>query len=209
MNECYFGDCRDVLKQMIADGVKVNMCATSPPYWGLRDYGTATWEGGEGGCDHSQQRTIGSSTLRNDGREHIGTQPYEKTAATVVPYRDLCGKCGKGWVRVMEKIETGETHKVPDGWDTADGAHGTIHRNGRAKGEAGIPVFQSRSIGWEPSCAHNLAPVPGVVLDPFLGSGTVGRVAQSIGRNWLGIELNAMYDKFQNNRITQYGWAFP
>jgi len=25
----------------------VHMVCTSPPYWGLRDYGTATWEGGE------------------------------------------------------------------------------------------------------------------------------------------------------------------
>ena len=25
----------------------VHMVVTSPPYWNLRDYGTATWEGGE------------------------------------------------------------------------------------------------------------------------------------------------------------------
>ncbi len=30
----------------------VHMCVTSPPYWGLRDYGLATWEGGDPGCDH-------------------------------------------------------------------------------------------------------------------------------------------------------------
>jgi site-specific DNA-methyltransferase (adenine-specific)/site-specific DNA-methyltransferase (cytosine-N4-specific) len=26
-------------------------CVTSPPYWGLRDYGTATWEGGDAESD--------------------------------------------------------------------------------------------------------------------------------------------------------------
>lgn len=36
---CYVGDCRDVMKRLIAEGVKVQMCVTSPPYWGLRDYG--------------------------------------------------------------------------------------------------------------------------------------------------------------------------
>lgn len=38
------GDCRETLKT-IPDGT-VQTCVTSPPYWGLRDYGTATWEGG-------------------------------------------------------------------------------------------------------------------------------------------------------------------
>lgn len=39
MNKVYFGDCRESLRQMAADGVKVQMCVTSPPYFGLRDYG--------------------------------------------------------------------------------------------------------------------------------------------------------------------------
>lgn len=34
----------------------VQCVVTSPPYWGLRDYGTATWEGGEPGCDHQPER---------------------------------------------------------------------------------------------------------------------------------------------------------
>ena len=38
LNRCHFGDVRDVLRQMIADGVKVNTIVTSPPYWGLRSY---------------------------------------------------------------------------------------------------------------------------------------------------------------------------
>lgn len=35
----YFGDCRDVMREMIDRGEKVQMCVTSPPYFGLRDYG--------------------------------------------------------------------------------------------------------------------------------------------------------------------------
>jgi len=38
-NRCLIGDCRDSMCQLIADGVRVQMCVTSPPYWGLRDYG--------------------------------------------------------------------------------------------------------------------------------------------------------------------------
>ncbi|MGH8653511.1 MAG: DNA-methyltransferase [Gammaproteobacteria bacterium] len=38
-DSCLVGDCRTVLKQLIEEGLKVQMCVTSPPYWGLRDYG--------------------------------------------------------------------------------------------------------------------------------------------------------------------------
>jgi DNA modification methylase len=39
MNKIIFGDCRDTMRQLAAEGVKVQMCVTSPPYYGLRDYG--------------------------------------------------------------------------------------------------------------------------------------------------------------------------
>jgi DNA modification methylase len=39
LNRIHFGDCRDSLRTMAAAGVKVQTCVTSPPYFGLRDYG--------------------------------------------------------------------------------------------------------------------------------------------------------------------------
>jgi len=48
----------DARRIPLADG-SVHMCVTSPPYWGLRDYGLATWEGGDGGCDHEPRRWDG------------------------------------------------------------------------------------------------------------------------------------------------------
>jgi len=44
------GDCRETLATRPAKSV--HCCITSPPYFGLRDYGTGTWEGGEAGCSH-------------------------------------------------------------------------------------------------------------------------------------------------------------
>ena len=38
-NSIEFGDCRDTMRQWANDGVKAQMCVTSPPYFGLRDYG--------------------------------------------------------------------------------------------------------------------------------------------------------------------------
>tara|TARA_R110001599_G_scaffold67355_1_gene190396 strand:- start:865 stop:1812 length:948 start_codon:yes stop_codon:yes gene_type:complete len=42
-----------------------------------------------------------------------------------------------------------------------------------------------------------------IVLDPFFGSGTTGWVAQRLGRNWLGIELNPDYIKIAEERFQQ------
>jgi site-specific DNA-methyltransferase (adenine-specific) len=40
-----------------------------------------------------------------------------------------------------------------------------------------------------------------VVLDPFVGSGTTCRVAQILGRNWLGIDINPEYITMSQQRI--------
>ena len=42
-----------------------------------------------------------------------------------------------------------------------------------------------------------------MVLDPFLGSGTTGWVAQRLGRKWIGIELNPEYIKIAEKRFIQ------
>jgi DNA modification methylase len=48
------GDCRTILPTLPDESV--HCAVTSPPYWGLRDYGTATWEGGDPGCNHVKGR---------------------------------------------------------------------------------------------------------------------------------------------------------
>jgi len=41
------------------------------------------------------------------------------------------------------------------------------------------------------------------VLDPFMGSGTTARVAQKLGRKWVGIELNPKYIQIIKRRTAQ------
>lgn len=52
-----------------------------------------------------------------------------------------------------------------------------------------------------PTCACNAPSEPGVVLDPFLGSGTTAVVAESLGRDWVGIELNPDFAREAETRI--------
>jgi DNA modification methylase len=39
MNFVEFGDCREIMRDWVKEGIKAQMCVTSPPYFGLRDYG--------------------------------------------------------------------------------------------------------------------------------------------------------------------------
>lgn len=46
------------------------------------------------------------------------------------------------------------------------------------------------------------------VLDPFFGSGTTGKAAAQLGRNWIGIEVHAEYEKLSRARTAQTGIVF-
>ena len=46
-----------------------------------------------------------------------------------------------------------------------------------------------------------------IILDPFMGSGTVAQVAQRFGRQWIGCELNPNYLALQRQRTAQMGMA--
>lgn len=92
------GNCLDILPTLEAQSVQC--CVTSPPYWGLRDYGTATWEGGESGCGHvamEKPPTIGSSSTLgypSDGGPRRITEGNQYHNAYKAQYRDQCAKCG-------------------------------------------------------------------------------------------------------------------
>ncbi|WP_035750176.1 DNA-methyltransferase [Arthrobacter sp. 35W] len=41
-----------------------------------------------------------------------------------------------------------------------------------------------------PTCGHRDGTEPGIVLDPFMGSGTTAVVAERLHRQWIGVEIN-------------------
>lgn len=53
-----------------------------------------------------------------------------------------------------------------------------------------------------PACACRAKARPGLVLDPFMGAGTVAVVAERLGRDWLGIELNPDFVALTKQRLS-------
>ncbi len=105
MNKIEFGDCRETMRKWAAEGIKAQTCVTSPPYYGLRDYGTAKWEGGNLDCDHTGAKVnplkVGGFTGERLRKE--GGRENEK----YLSYKKLCPDCNA--VRVDSQIGIEET----------------------------------------------------------------------------------------------------
>jgi len=149
----------------------------------------------------------------------INTQPYKEAHFAVFPEKlpELCIKagtseygqcveCGSLWERVVEKTPLKIIGEKYSGMNNAHGAFvegndkylsGRVYRKHLKENPPTI-------LGWQPTCTCKTDKVvPQTVLDPFFGSGTTGWVAQRLGRQWIGIELNAEYIKIAEKRFIQ------
>jgi len=312
MNKIEFGDCRETMRRWKEQGIKAQTCVTSPPYFGLRDYGhdgqlgleetpdeyiramvevfRCVWDVLED--DGTLWLNIGDSYCNSNGfaraspeyqREGRNNMPandrkLDKLHETGLKTKDLIGipwmlafalrtdgwylrqdiiwhkpnpmpesvqdRCTKAheYIFLLSKSQkyyydadaikeeanedSGFAKQRAKGIDTwkynntseriaqtgqtiEASTFGEIgKRNKRSvwtvttKPYAGahFAVFPSDLI--EP-CILAGAPVGGIVLDPFMGSGTTAQVAQNLGRQYIGCELNPAYMELQNIRTAQ------
>ena len=66
----------------------VHMCVTSPPYWGLRDYGLGQWQGGDAECGHQTERYSREWIDNKNGKVYPGK------LETVSASNGVCPHCG-------------------------------------------------------------------------------------------------------------------
>ena len=113
-----------------------------------------------------------------------------------------CPRCGAPWKRVVE-CSGGTTGKS---WHP--------HEDDETTGQiGGMPTegYTRQFKGWQPSCNCYPDLLPGqlppnalkpcVVLDPFMGSGTVAVVARELNRSSIGCELNPEYVAIIKKRL--------
>ncbi len=309
MNLIEFGDCRETMREWARQNVKAQTCVTSPPYYGLRDYGHE----GQIGLEETPEQYIAAmvevfrcvwDVLEDNGTLwlNIGDSYYnyrpgkgqalvkQSVANNDQDLPQTCARRGNKLDGLKEKDLIGIPWMLAfalraDGWylrqdiiwhkpnpmpesvqDRCTKAHEyifllsksqkyyydinaikeeahTTDASDRNRDEsrlnntpgrtrmAGLTTNHyetknKRSV-WtvttkpyegahfavfpqdliEP-CILAGAPVGGVVLDPFMGSGTTAQVAQHLGRKYLGCELNPAYAELQKKRLQQPSFEF-
>jgi DNA modification methylase len=313
MNKIEFGDCRETMRKWASQGVKAQTCITSPPYFGLRDYGHEGQIGHEDTPEEFIKQlvevfrcvwdvleddgtlwvNIGDSYCNTNGfaraspeyqREGRNNMPandrkLDKLHATGLKTKDLIGipwmlafaLRADGWYLRQDIIWSkpnpmpesvqdrctkaheyifllSKSHKyhfdhvaIKEPATTVENRPSGIVRDrvydydskqkemGRSRGgdETPEPTIRNRHSVWnvatkpylgahfavfpteliEP-CILAGAPLGGIVLDPFMGSGTTAQVAQDLGRQYIGCELNPEYGKLQKKRTAQTSLDF-
>jgi len=100
-----------------------------------------------------------------------------------------CPVCGAGWAPVIHsehgiRDDTGRTHGL------------SVQRMGKQPIPEKGWETTTRVTGYRPTCAHphtEQEAQPGIVLDPFCGSGTTGLVARELGRRFIGLDVSREY----------------
>jgi DNA modification methylase len=94
------GNCLNTLDELKEQSV--NTVVTSPPYWGLRDYQTGTWEGGDPDCPHMRTTKISKDTATG----HKAMYDQGSVVGDAI-YKSTCPQCGA--TRIDEQIGLEET----------------------------------------------------------------------------------------------------
>jgi DNA modification methylase len=140
----------DALEQLrLLPDESVHCCVTSPPYYGLRDYGTAQWDGGDPACDH---RSPTMRPGRNEDRALLGGSAATNAAQLLLAAQTGCGKCGA--TRIDRQIGL---EPSPDEYVAALGAvFREVRRVLRSDGTLWLNIGDSYSSGGRscPQVAH-------------------------------------------------------
>lgn len=162
------GDVREQLATL--EPVSVQSVVTSPPYYGLRDYGTGTWEGGDTDCDHGAARIARRQANRQSGIE--GGAPGSRRDPLVT----IC-RCGARRVDQQLGLEPSPAEYVAALVDVFRGVRrvladdGVLWLNlgdsyaGGGNGYAGKQSYQRPAVrvgarGWSGMPAKNLLGIP-------------------------------------------------
>jgi DNA modification methylase len=189
-NKIVCGNAREKLSLLPA-GV-AQTCVTSPPYWGLRDYGAE----GQLGLEHTKEKILRPGNKRGQGlpdadevttqamppvggKKHKNVENDSKTLNTIHRTRNATGaefevKNGLVNRRSVWSIPTGQFK----------GAHFAVFPNE-------IPR----------TCIKAGSREGDLVIDPFMGSGTTAEEAQLLNRDYWGCDLNPKNIGICNKRL--------
>jgi site-specific DNA-methyltransferase (adenine-specific) len=117
----------------------------------------------------------------------------------------VCVKCGAPRLPITQAFKTTSEGQPPPGTSSAGQKFKMVTDIGRAAGRRRFPVRYeiAREIVGYSDCGCNAGFRPGIVLDPFMGSGTTEVVAKKLGRNFIGIDIKEEYVEIARKRIEE------
>lgn len=159
-------------------------------------------------------RTVWTINPQPTPEAHFATFPEalaERCILAGTSAHGACAECGAPWERIVEQGDPDIEHQRACGGDASGGYSGTAQKDydaARAENPSAVKarilagMRERRTTGWRPTCACGTDAVrPCLVLDPFAGSGTTLLVAERLGRDSVGCELNPEYVAIAERRI--------
>ncbi len=195
----YHEDCREILP-----GLEFDVVVTDPPYgigWTVPAY--------NGGRPHDGIKNDDDTSARDHVLAHIGNKPAVVFGSPVAqipkgvkqvlvwakgPDAGIFGTVG-GWRRDWEAI-----YLLGD-WPAEPAARSSVLRTHDGLGSY---LTGAHPHAKPPSIMYRLIEsTSGVILDPFMGSGTTLRAAKDLGRKAIGIEIDERYCEIAAKRMAQ------
>lgn len=144
-------------------------------------------------------RSVWSVPTESFGERHFVVFPRALAARSIqlgTSEKGCCATCGAPWKRRLApagEVTSGGTARKHSGELSFQGKTGALKTG----------TWRSyRTDGWVPTCrCPNIYAVPCRVLDPFAGAGTVGVVANTLGRDATLIELSRDYCDLIRRRL--------
>jgi site-specific DNA-methyltransferase (adenine-specific) len=129
----------------------------------------------------------------------------ERPIAMTCPM-DVCAKCGAPYSREIEMVEYEEKrgNKRAIGKYTSIKDADDVKESGRMDSGRKYVPRKPKTNGWSVECSCNTIETrPGIVLDPFCGTATVGEAALKLGRSFIGIDLYEKYCTIAEKRCKE------
>ncbi len=149
------------------------------------------------------KRTVWTIPTQAYSEAHFATFP-EKLVKPMIKSgcpEFVCTKCGKGREKVYETEFRGDSNK-----------RGT-RVLGNHQGQSSLPPDIGKKDNWQfkgyTDCGCGAEYRPGVVIDCFAGSGTVGKVAAQLRRNYILIDLKQEYCDMARERVNEGETGIP
>lgn len=179
--------------------------------WGgqvLKADGKSEWDEGTGQATYrnrdmrpnpkgKNRRDVWWVSVKSSGYKHFSSYPpdlIEPCIPAGCP-QWVCKKCGKPRERVIKNIPMIIKR-------SERGRH--LGKYGKAaSSRTMLKPAKSKTVGWS-DCSCSASFTPGIVLDPFIGSGTTAIAALQTGRDYIGIDISKKYCKMARSRIIQH-----